>query len=60
MPVLFCALPDYPAPCPNYLYKKKLFKFIFQNFILFIYFYLQNVIAVFVFSDSRCKNACNC
>ena len=28
------------------------------NFSIFIY--LQNVIAVFVFSDSRCKNACNC
>ena len=24
-----------------------------------IYLFLQNVIAVFVFSDSQCKNACN-
>ena len=29
-----------------------------QNLIFF--FYLQNIIAVFVFSDNRCKNACNC
>ena len=34
----------YIAPCPNY----------FKNF----FFFLQNVIVVFVFSDSRCKNAC--
>ena len=27
---------------------------------IFIFLYLQNVIAVFVFSDSRCKHACNC
>ena len=40
-----------------YIYKIKLF---FQNFNFFICFYLQNVIAVFVFSDSRCKNVCNC
>ena len=25
-----------------------------------LFIYLQNVIAVFVFSDSRCKIACNC
>ena len=25
-----------------------------------LFIYLPNVIAVFVFSDSRCKNACNC
>ena len=33
---------------PEFKKKKKI------NFVLF----LQNVIAVFVFSDSRCKNAC--
>ena len=32
----------------NYLKKKKIIYFLF----------LQNVIAVFVFSDTRCKNAC--
>ena len=53
LPVLSCTLPDYPAPCPNYL-KTKI------NFSIFYFFYLQNVIAVFVFLDSQCKNACNC
>ena len=38
-----CALPEFRKKKKNYK-KKKLF--------------LQNVIAVFVFSDSRCKNAC--
>ena len=37
------------------LFKKK------KNYFSILYlFYLQNVIAVFVFSDSQCKNACNC
>ena len=35
------------APSPNYYLNK-------INFVLL----LQNVIAVFLFSDSRCKNAC--
>ena len=34
---------------------RKTKKLIFQ---IFNFFYLQNVIAVFVFSDSWCKNAC--
>ena len=45
LPVLACALPDLHAPCPNL--KKKIF-----------FIFLQNVIPFFVFSDSRCKNAC--
>ena len=48
------------APCssalPELLEKKKKKKLIFQ----FFFNYLLNVIAVFVFSDSRCKNAYNC
>ena len=28
--------------------------------IFFFSFFLQNVMAAFVFSDSQCKNACNC
>ena len=50
------------APCPiiqgpaQIIYIKN--KLIFQFYLFFIY--LQNVIAVFVISDSRCKNACNC
>ena len=53
------------APCPYWLARCSIYtrpariktkKF---NYKLFIYFlFLQNVIAVFVFSDSRCKNAC--
>ena len=31
-----------------------------KQFFFFSFSYLQNVIAVFVFSDNRCKNACNC
>ena len=43
-----------PAPLSSAL--PELFK---KKKIIF-YFILQNVIAVFVFSNSRCKNACNC
>ena len=43
-PYWLAPCPIYTAPCPN-LKKIKIF-------------FLQNVIAVFVFSDSRCKNAC--
>ena len=52
------------APCPiiqrpaRIIYLKKKFNKN-SNFFL-VFFNLQNVIAVFVFSDSRCKNACNC
>ena len=35
-------------------FKKKKFFYLFLNY----FFFLLNVIAVFVFSDSRCKNAC--
>ena len=38
------------------IYLKKIYIFS----IFYIFFFLQNVIAVFVSSDSRCKNACNC
>ena len=41
------------APCPNYLFKQKLIE---KTKIL----NLKNVIAVYVFSDSRCRNACKC
>ena len=49
------------APCPIIqrparIRKKKKIINCFFNFFIF----LQNVIAVFVFSNSRCKNACNC
>ena len=43
---------------PELFIKKN--KLIFHIFYFFIFFYLKNVIADFVFSDSRCKNACNC
>ena len=49
--------PYWLAPCPIYtrparMKKKKINKKKKKNL------FLQNVIAVFVFSDSRCKNAC--
>ena len=47
-PYCIAPCPICTVPCPN-LKKKK---------ILNYFFILQNVIAVFVFSDSRCKNAC--
>ena len=47
-------MPDYPAPCLNFFFFNSI------NFSIFLFFYLQNLIAVFVFSDSRCKHACNC
>ena len=43
--------PYWFAPCPICTRPARIKKI---NFVLF----LQNVIAVFVFSDSRCKNAC--
>ena len=46
--MLACALPDLHAPCPNFFF------FFFKLFFIFTIY----VIAVFVFSDSRCKNAC--
>ena len=52
MPVLSCALPDYTVPCPNLKKKKIIFKYFF--YLIFL-FYLQNVIAVFVFSDRGVK-----
>ena len=56
LPVLACALPDLHAPCPNWKKKKKLKKKKKKTIIYFLF--LQNVIAVFVFLDSRCKNYC--
>ena len=49
-PTCFAPCPIYTAPCPNLLLKKKKKKKLFS--------FLQNEIVVFVFSDSRCKNAC--
>ena len=51
-PYCLAPCPIYTAPCPN--------KIKIKFFIIFIFLFLQNVIAVFVFSDSRCKNACKC
>ena len=52
-PYCIAPCPIYPAPCTN----KNKQKLLQTKFFLF-FFILQNVIAVFVFSDSRCKNAC--
>ena len=49
------------VPCPYCLTPCQIIQRPFPNYLLiFFFFFLQNVIAVFVFSDSRCKNACNC
>ena len=40
------------APCPIYTHPARIYKKTKHFFLI------QNVIAVFVFSDSRCKNAC--
>ena len=48
-PYCLAPCPIYTAPCPN---KNK------NNNTNIYFLFLQNVIAVFVFSDSRCKNAC--
>ena len=42
---------------PELFIKKKKIILFFQ---IYLFIYLQNVIAVFVSSNSRCKNACNC
>ena len=56
-----------PAPCRTVLRLPDVSSALPKLFIRnknpcskFLYFYLQNAIAVFVFSDIRCKNACKC
>ena len=53
-PYCLAPCPIYPALCPNYLLKFFIYFFV-QHFY---FFYLQNVIAVFVFSDKMLVNAC--
>ena len=50
--------PYWLAPCPIIQRHARMKKKLIKTKKIFFFFFLQNAIAVFVFSDNRCKNAC--